>query len=113
MNEETLQSLAQRLFEAQERERRAIASELHDEIGQALTAVKINLQTHLQACNNVAHGRELNDSIALIEQILQQVRNLSLDLRPSILDDFGLVSALRWYVKRFGERTNLDAIRCR
>ena len=106
--EEMSQSLAHRLFEAQERERRAIASELHDEIGQALTAAKINLQTHLQACQNGTHHGELNDSVALIEHILQQVRNLSLDLRPSVLDDFGLVAALRWYVKRLGERTNVE-----
>jgi signal transduction histidine kinase len=99
------QLLSQQLLEAQEAERRHLARELHDEIGQALTAVKINLQA-LERASADSAGR-LSDSIAIVDRALQQVRNLSLDLRPSLLDDLGLVAALRWYLDRQGQRAGL------
>jgi signal transduction histidine kinase len=99
------QLLSQQLMEAQETERRRLARELHDEIGQALTAVKINLQA-LQRAPADAVSR-LSDSIAIVDRALQQVRNLSLDLRPSLLDDLGLVAALSWYVDRQSQRSGL------
>jgi signal transduction histidine kinase len=103
---ERLQTLSTRLMEAQETERRHIARELHDEIGQALTAVKINLQDVERS--SPPSPAPLQDSISIVEVALQQVRNLSLDLRPSILDDLGLVAALRWYVDRFSQRTGVS-----
>jgi signal transduction histidine kinase len=103
---ERSQLLAQQLMEAQEAERRRLARELHDEIGQALTAVKINLQSIAQAPGELAAGR-LQESLAIVDQALQQVRSLSLDLRPSLLDDLGLVAALRWYLDRQGQRAGL------
>lgn len=101
---ERLQTLSGKLIEAQEIERRHLARELHDEIGQALTAVKINLQTlqHSPDKNKIASS--VQDSISIVEVALQQVRSLSLDLRPSLLDDLGLVAALRWYVDRQSQR---------
>lgn len=97
---ERLQSLSQRLLEVQELERRTIAGELHDEIGQALTFVKMSLQAlHLNVDATTA-GERTGESIAIVERALEQVRNLSLDLRPSLLDDLGLVATLRWYVAR-------------
>jgi PAS domain S-box-containing protein len=95
-----LQSLSRRLVEAEEVERRRIARELHDEIGQTLTAVKINLQALQLPADPAELGPRLAKSIKIAEQALQQVRNLSLDLRPSLLDDLGLVATLRWYVDR-------------
>ncbi len=96
---ESLQALSQRVIRAQETERREIARELHDEIGQALTGVQLNLQALQQLFEG--NGRErLQDSIVTIERVLQQARDLSLNLRPSVLDDFGLVAALKWLVKR-------------
>jgi PAS domain S-box-containing protein len=92
--------LTRRLVEAQEDERRRVARELHDEIGQTLTAVKINLQTLGRQADWAGLAPRLADSIAIVERALQQVRNLSLDLRPSLLDDLGLVATLRWYVDR-------------
>jgi signal transduction histidine kinase len=86
--------------EAQEAERRRIACELHDEIGQSLTAVKINLQGIQQRPDGAELGTRLAGSIEIVEHALQQVRNLSLDLRPSLLDDLGLVATLRWYLDR-------------
>ncbi len=104
-----LQVLTRRLMEAQEAERRHIARELHDEIGQALTAVQFNLQAMELLLKPSGSDSRLADSMALIERVLQQVRNLSLDLRPSLLDDFGLVAALRWYVNRQAERAGFSA----
>lgn len=98
--QERLQGLSRRLMEVQEAERRAIARELHDEIGPALTVVKINLQALQALHQNAALESHLEESIDVVERALQQVRNLSLDLRPSLLDDLGLVAALRWYIDR-------------
>lgn len=95
----SLQVLSQRIIRAQETERRQIARELHDEIGQALTGVQLNLQTVQQYLEGDAR-ESLNDSMLTIERVLQQARDLSLNLRPSVLDDFGLVAALRWLVNR-------------
>jgi signal transduction histidine kinase len=100
--EEVLQTLSRQLLEAQENERRHLARELHDEIGQALTAVKINLQAAQHLPDALA--AYLADSISIVDRTLQQVRNLSLDLRPALLDDLGLVAALRWYIDRQAQR---------
>ena len=94
--------MSRQLLDAQEGERRAIARELHDELGQALQAIKINLQTAQRFPQN--SGQRLQESIGIVDQTLQQVRNLSLDLRPSLLDDLGLVAALEWYVDRQAQR---------
>ncbi|MCX6033002.1 MAG: sensor histidine kinase [Chloroflexi bacterium] len=104
---ETIETLTRRLLDAQEAERRRIARELHDEVGQALTAVKINLQAAGRTPGAEAIAPQLDESIKIIERTLQQVRNLSLDLRPSLLDDLGLVAALRWYVDRQGQRAGI------
>lgn len=97
---EQLQGLSHRLIEVQETERRAIAGELHDEIGQALTLVKMNLQALQDAQTDSTTAVALFESVGIVEQALQQVRDLSLDLRPSLLDDLGLIAALRWYGAR-------------
>jgi PAS domain S-box-containing protein len=95
-----LQVLSRRLVEAQETERRNIARELHDEIGQALTVIQLNLQVMLQAPDTKALAPRLNESLKVVERVLEQVQDISLDLRPSILDDLGLEPALRWYTDR-------------
>ena len=101
--EELLQSFSRRLMEAQETERRNLARELHDEIGQVLTAVKVNLQV-IQRGAATAQASQLEESVRAVEQAMKQVRNLSLELRPSVLDDFGLVPALEWLIERMGQR---------
>src|SRR5580704_3109498 len=80
-----LRELSRRLFQIQEDERRHLARELHDQLGQALTAAKIDLQA--ARLEERAIVRRLDDSIAIIERLLQQVRQLSLELRPPLLDD--------------------------
>jgi signal transduction histidine kinase len=95
-----LQALSNRMLEMQEAERRHIARELHDEIGQSLTAIKLNLEAlALRSADEAA--RRLADEIAGVAGVvLDQVRRLSLDLRPPQLDDLGLCAALHWLVKR-------------
>src|SRR5439155_169818 len=105
---ERLQALSRRLLEAQETERRRLARELHDEIGQALTAVKLNLQNVRRAAGGSALPG-LEESIGIVERALQQVRDLSVDLRPALLDDLGLVAALRWCLDRQAGRAGLAA----
>jgi signal transduction histidine kinase len=101
--EQRLAGLSRRILEVQEFERRAIARELHDEIGQSLTAMKLMLQRHRQAdgCTDMTGIDALMD---VTDRTLQQVRGLSLDLRPSMLDHLGLAATLRWYVDREAER---------
>ncbi len=105
-----LKILSRRLIEVQESERRTIARELHDEIGQSLTAIKIDLQSMKEGVTNEAQKNHFSESIELIEHSLDQVRNLSLDLRPSMLDDLGLFPTLRWYLIRQAERTGINAV---
>ena len=101
-----LQALSRRVIETQEAERRRLASELHDELGQALTAIKINLQSGGTFKDRSAD--ELNaENISIVEDTLQQVRRLALALRPSILDNLGLVPALNWLGKQAALRSHL------
>ena len=94
-----LQALSTRTLQIQEEERRRIARELHDEIGQALTAVKIHIQAAQRRLPQDARGA-LDESIDVVDHALDQVRGLSLDLRPPQLDQLGLAAALRWHVDR-------------
>ena len=100
--EQALHLAHQQLLEAQEHERRRLAYELHDEIGQMLTAVKMNLQTLQRMPDKFAARME--DSVALVESALAQVRALSLDLRPPMLDELGLIPTLQWYVQQQARR---------
>lgn len=104
-----LQTLSRQLMQVQERERRQLAHDLHDEIGQAVTAIKMNLQTMQRVADTSAVQEPLSDSLGILDKILQRVRDLSLDLRPSLLDDLGLVPAVRWYVERQAKRAGLLA----
>ena len=104
---ETLQLLSRRLVESQETERRNIARELHDEVGQTLTVAEMNLQVMLQSSHATPQTRRLKESLQAVERVLAHVRDLSLSLRPSMLDDLGLESALRWYTHRQAALTGL------
>ncbi len=104
---ERLKSLSARLIDLQEIERRHIALELHDEIGQSLTALKINLEGLQRSAPAFAKMPRIGESIEIVAQLIQEIRDMSLALRPSILDDFGLMPALRWYTRRQAERTGV------
>jgi signal transduction histidine kinase len=101
-----LRFLSRRLFEVQEEERRHLARELHDEIGQALTAAKINLQS-VTGNGSSANFARLQETTAILDRLLGQVRQISLDLRPSMLDDLGLVPALRSLLDQQGRRASV------
>jgi len=103
-----LQTLSQRLLKAQEAERRRIAQTLHDEIGQMLTVLKFTLETAHDDPELARSSGALGEGIAMVAQLLQQVRTLALDLRPSVLDDLGLVAALRSYLDRQAQRAGLE-----
>jgi signal transduction histidine kinase len=107
--EQRLQVLSLRVVEAQESERRRIARELHDEIGQSLTAAEMHLQAALQSRGGLSLERRLEESIRAVELVQEQVHDLSLNLRPSMLDDLGLEPTLRWYVERQAEIGGLAA----
>jgi PAS domain S-box-containing protein len=104
-----LQTLSRRLVKVQETERRHLARELHDEIGQGLTVAEMNLQALLQLPGTDALAPRLQESLYVVERVLQQVHDLSLNLRPSMLDDLGLEPALRWYTERQAALAGLQA----
>lgn len=104
-----LRYLSHRLIEVQEAERRSIARGLHDEIGQSLTALKINLESMKGNTDLTLLANRVEDSVALIDGVISQTRTLSHELRPSMLDDLGLAAALRWYIDLQSQRANLKA----
>jgi signal transduction histidine kinase len=105
-----LQTYSRRLVNAQEAEREVIARELHDDIGQSLTAISINLESiHRSGAVHESAVPRLRESIDVIDNALGRVRELSFELRPALLDDLGLVAALTWYAARFSERTGIRA----
>lgn len=100
-----LQRLSTKLITAQEEERRVIARELHDEVGQALTAIKMELAVAQRAIETAGAPAEvLDDARSITDGALHTVRDLSHLLHPALLDDFGLAAAVDWYLKRFGKR---------
>ncbi len=96
---ERLAALSRRLIEVQEAERRHLARELHDDLGQALTVLGLNL-VRLREGLGARQSEQLDESLEIVNRLIEQVRNRSLDLHPSVLDDLGLVPALEWYVER-------------
>ena len=92
------EALSRKLIDAQEAERRAVARELHDDFGQVLTALKLNLQRH---------DRDDSETIALVDGAIARMRELAQDLRPPLLDEFGLEASLSWYVEREAKRAGL------
>jgi PAS domain S-box-containing protein len=107
--QEVVQTYSRSLIEAQEAERQKIARELHDEIGQVLTAVRLNLQSIHKTCQTETCLSRIGESVEIVDQALAQVRELSLELRPSLLDDLGLAAALRWYADRYALRSGIAA----
>jgi PAS domain S-box-containing protein len=107
-----LRMLSQRLVEVQEEERRALARELHDRVGQTLAALNINLiiinsQLLGEAAEQI--GTRLNDSMKLVAETIALVRDVMTDLRPSVLDDYGLEAAVESHLAQFISRYNISA----
>jgi PAS domain S-box-containing protein len=110
---ERLQSLSRRLVEVQEAERRDLVRKLHDEVGQNLTAMSINLniiRSQLDGEMSTKIVPRLDDSMKLVEGTVERIRDVMAELRPPVLDDYGLTAALHWYSKRFSERTGISPV---
>jgi len=102
-----LKALSQRVLEAQEQERRRVALELHDELGQLLTAIKINLQLG-ERFKEKAPPDLHKENLRIVEEALQQVRHLATGLRPPMLDDLGLAPALKWVAEQSASRAGFE-----
>ena len=108
---EQLTALSRRLVEIQETERRQLSRELHDRVGQNLTALSINLDILGSTLADERHAEQrarLNDSSALLESTVDSIENVMAELRPPMLDDYGLLPALHWYAKDFSKRTGIE-----
>ncbi|HLO28527.1 MAG TPA: PAS domain S-box protein [Anaerolineales bacterium] len=108
-----LQILSQRLVEVQEEERRALARELHDRVGQTLAALNINLiiiNSQLSEDLLQRMGSRMKDSMQLTTEAIALIRNVMTDLRPAVLDDYGLEAALQAYIDVFKNRYGLDVL---
>jgi|GEM_PF-808730 len=99
--------LSSRLIAIQETERRSLALDLHDELGQSLTGLKLTLE---RLAKQAAHAdiAEVNDAIQVVSGLIVQVRDLSMDLHPAMLDDLGLLPTLHWHFKRFYAQTRIS-----
>jgi signal transduction histidine kinase len=105
-----LQELSTLLLRAQENERRALARELHDEVGQSLSAILMETEGAECAEPPPAIRDHLNSIKRLAEKTVNQVRDLALLLRPSMLDDLGLTPALNWHARETSKRTGLNVV---
>jgi signal transduction histidine kinase len=103
-----LEALSHRLLTVQEEERRHLAIELHDQLGQMYTALKIKLDSIQRGLQDKAASAQLGEAIAIVHDAAAAVRDLALDLRPAMLDDLGLIPALRWYADRFARQTGVS-----
>jgi len=90
-------------------ERRKIARELHDEVGQDLTALKLSLQALGSSKRGTSFQEKRAESERIVEKVLKKIRNLSFSLHASVLDDLGLKSALRWYLDRQSRHAGINA----
>jgi signal transduction histidine kinase len=111
-----LRDLSAHVEAALEEERRGIAREIHDELGQALTALKLDIAwirrrtTSPEPVPQEAIVERLTTMSALTDQVIQQVRRISAELRPGVLDDLGLVAAIEWLAQDFEERTGTTCV---
>jgi signal transduction histidine kinase len=111
LHRERLRVLGARLAEAEETERRQLSRELHDQVGQNLTALGINLnilRSQLPPQEAKRMSTTLDESMALVEQTAERIRDVMANLRPPMLDDYGLVPTLRWFGEQFASRTGLS-----
>lgn len=110
---EHLRALTAQLAEVAEAERQRLARELHDQVGQRLTALGINLniiRTQMSEETGDAIRSRIDDSLSLVEQTVERIRDVMARLRPSVLDDYGLVAALHWYGEQSARRTGIAIV---
>jgi two-component system, NarL family, sensor histidine kinase UhpB len=108
-SKELLERLNQHQNEIREKERAVISREIHDELGQSMTALKLDLgQMHQYVSKNIEACKKLEKMIELTSDTIKNVQRISSELRPGILDDLGLVSAVEWYCDEFEKRTGIN-----
>jgi signal transduction histidine kinase len=106
-----IQAMSRRLVDIQETERRQFSRELHDRVGQNLTALSISmdiLKTQLGNNGNAAVRSRLDDAGALLESTAESIENVMSEMRPPMLDDYGLLPAVQWYASEFSRRTGIE-----
>ncbi len=106
-----LRSLTMRLAETEQAERRNLARELHDQVGQSLAVLAFNLnlvREQIAQTGSIGDLSFVDDSLSLVDEVTLNIRGVMDDLRPSVLDDYGLFSALSWYGDRFTEQTGIE-----
>ena len=106
--DEASRQRASQIITAQEQERKRIARELHDETSQVLTSLLISLAVLEESITTPEARDRIADTRALAHKTLRAIRNLSIDLRPSALDDLGLLPALRWYIKEYQQKCSIE-----
>jgi signal transduction histidine kinase len=102
-----LKQLSARLLQMQDDERRRLARELHDSVGQMLAGIKMNIAAIQSTPLESVAARSLTDTVALVDQVTNEIRTISHLLHPPLLDEVGLSSALKWYVDGFSERSKI------
>jgi signal transduction histidine kinase len=105
---EQLQQLSEHIEQARENERLNISRELHDDLGQALTAVKIDLEIIKQQTSDIIVKEKLDNVKALVGNTIKSVQRITSQLRPEIIDDLGLEAAIDWYTKEFSKRYGIE-----
>jgi len=105
---EEVELLRINMIEVRENERALIARELHDELGQSLTAIKLNLSLIRKNTADIKTANlKLDKTIKMVNGIIKDVQRISSELRPGILDDLGLTSAIEWYCEEFSARSGI------
>lgn len=102
-----MRQMSRQILDVQEEERRVLSRELHDEIGQNLTGIKAMLETGIRETNSKSGG-SLRSALTVVNELMVQVRQLSIDLRPQMLDELGLLKALHWQFNRVQEQAGLQ-----
>src|SRR5206468_1426967 len=102
-----LRALTARLQSIREEERKRVAREIHDDLGQSLTSIKIDLASLIRAlpADRISESAKAESILRLVDQTIQSVRRIATELRPGILDDLGLVAAVEWAAEEFAARS--------
>jgi signal transduction histidine kinase len=98
-----LQALSTRLVQLQEEERQSLARELHDEVGQLLTGLRLMIERE----SDCSAGQRRREMLKIVKELINRVRDLSMNLRPPMLDDLGLLPTLLWQIERFENQTGM------
>jgi signal transduction histidine kinase len=107
---EKVRELSGRLLQTRDEERRHIARELHDSVGQLATAMRMNLHSLAQESHALSQdaNRALSENVTLMDQLIREVRTISYLLHPPLLDELGLPSALQWFAEGFAQRSRIQ-----